>query len=227
MTSVLFSKNTVRLRHLLVRLMAPKLYENACVASRPMIDFVYKNLKDKQLMGVEVGVAFGDNAENMLKTLKLKKLYLVDPYVPYVEDGKRWNYMPIEEDGRSWNYSKAMFLMKKRLQKFQDRITFLRMTSEEAIQLIPDNMDFVYIDGNHAYEYIKRDIQLYYPKVKEGGVIGGHDFTDHFGVMKAVIQFVESQGLRLNVRQKDWWIVKNYVNSTAHVGIDQQVVLYS
>ena len=47
--------------------------------------------------------------------------------------------------------------------------------SEDAVDDIPEKLDFVYIDGNHAYEYVKKDIGLYYPKLKKGGVIGGHD----------------------------------------------------
>ncbi len=36
--------------------------------------------------------------------------------------------------------------------------------------------DWIYIDGNHLYEFVKQDLQLYYPKVKPGGCITGDDY---------------------------------------------------
>ena len=82
----------------------------------------------------------------------------------------------------------------------------------------PDDVDFVYIDGNHSYEFVKKDIELYYPKVRNGGILGGHDFN-LYGVAKAVVEFIDKNNLKLcnsktNDKYKeverfiDWWIVK-------------------
>ena len=47
--------------------------------------------------------------------------------------------------------------------------------------------DFVYIDAQHTYEALMRDIGNYLPKIKRGGWIGGHDYSNSFtGVIKAV-----------------------------------------
>ena len=40
-----------------------------------------------------------------------------------------------------------------------------------------DSIDFIYIDGRHDYESIKLDLELYLPKLKNGGIIGGHDYN--------------------------------------------------
>jgi hypothetical protein len=51
------------------------------------------------------------------------------------------------------------------------------LTSEEAAPKIPDgSLDFAYIDANHAYEYVKRDIELWWPKIRDGGMLAGHDY---------------------------------------------------
>ena len=59
--------------------------------------------------------------------------------------------------------------------------------------------DYVYIDSNHSYECVKRDINQWYPKIKEGGIIAGHDYckrtvkrdtgTTALGVIEAVDEF--------------------------------------
>lgn len=36
-------------------------------------------------------------------------------------------------------------------------------------------LDFIFIDGNHFYEYVKQDFEMYSPLVKKGGVIAFHD----------------------------------------------------
>jgi hypothetical protein len=56
---------------------------------------------------------------------------------------------------------------------------------------------------------VKCDIELYYPLVKDGGVFGGHDFTPSLlGVPRAVLEFVDNEGLELCGRGVDWWVIK-------------------
>ena len=53
----------------------------------------------------------------------------------------------------------------------------IRMTSIEAATLYADNsIDFVFIDGDHEFDSVMADIAAWFPKVKSGGVISGHDF---------------------------------------------------
>ena len=78
---------------------------------------------------------------------------------------------------------------------------------------IPDNLDFVYIDGNHQYEFVAKDIKTYYPKLKKGGVLGGHDMyngfcSEHNGVVQAVAEFAIKNNLQLCVELPDWWVIK-------------------
>lgn len=65
----------------------------------------------------------------------------------------------------------------------------MKMTSEEASAYFKDEVfDFVYLDGNHNYEFVRKDIDLWWPKVKIGGYFGGHDYSNLAcgGVKKAV-----------------------------------------
>jgi len=76
----------------------------------------------------------------------------------------------------------------------QDRIRVIELKSDEARPLLgtptlyPRLFDYVWIDGDHSYEQVKRDIVNYGPFVREGGMIGGHDYGSetYQGVKKAV-----------------------------------------
>jgi hypothetical protein len=153
-----------------------------------------KNYQNKKLIGAEIGVEYGLNAKTMLKLLSIEKLYLIDPYV----------------DQEDTSGDRCYKDTKRYLAKYKDKIKFIRLTSEKAANEIPDNLDFVYLDGSHKYKIVKRDIELFYKKVKKGGIIGGHDFwASEVGVCKAVLEFAENNNLKLNGKLTDWWIIKN------------------
>ena len=62
---------------------------------------------------------------------------------------------------------------------------FFRMDSSEASSHIDnDYLDFVYIDGNHSFEYVQSDLDSYYPKVKVGGyiILDDWNWRDESGV---------------------------------------------
>lgn len=67
-------------------------------------------------------------------------------------------------------------------------IKILRMDSMEASKLFSDNsIKMVFLDTNHNYEYVLDEINHWYPKVKDQGIISGHDIH-HEGVYKAVME---------------------------------------
>jgi hypothetical protein len=83
------------------------------------------------------------------------------------------------------------------------------MTSDEALSRIPDNIDFVYIDGNHSSPYVDNDIKQYYEKVAVGGILGGHDFSVNFpDVCRAVLNFSDKNKLPFSGKEIDWWFIK-------------------
>jgi len=163
-----------------------------------MISFCKQYFENRRVKGLEIGVASGGNAVSMSKLLNLKMLYLVDPYKKYYDHG---NYITFYYDMKD----SAKILVSRTGVNHK----FIYKSSEEAVKEIPDNLDFIYIDGNHTYPFIKKDLSLYYPKVKPGGVFGGHDFSmHHIGVVQAVSEFIGSTHAHLFGKSVDWWVIK-------------------
>lgn len=157
-------------------------------------------VKGENLVGVEIGVFNGRHALHLLKKLSIKKLYLIDPYEVY-------NEYQGEEMGGEDNIIKAKGIAKKKLKWFNN-IVWVYKKSSECLNDIPNNIDFIYLDNNHSYKIIKKDIEDYWGKVKVGGVMGGHDIN-FICVANAVSEFVVKHNLDLNIRMDDWWVVKN------------------
>lgn len=171
------------------------LYEEVRSSTR----FAKKLFGDKPLIVVEIGTQRGANARSICNNLNVKKIYCIDPYDDYIE--KR-------QDGKhDLNFSRFLATAKDRLKGYP--VVIIEKYSADAIDDIPDNADFIYIDGNHDCEFVREDITLYYKKLRSGGVLAGHDFCGNFlGVVYAVIEFTDGKGLKLHTKHADWWFVK-------------------
>ncbi len=142
----------------------------------------------------------------------MKQLYLIDPYLEY-DDFKGTNKGWDTKTQRDFDFFYEKARRRLSVYDFNSSVTFIRQKSCDAAAKIPDDLDFVYIDGNHNYDYVKRDLELYYPKLNAGGVVGGDNFESIFpGVAKAVIEFTEKHGLKIYGARSDqsyeWWVVK-------------------
>ena len=83
----------------------------------------------------------------------------------------------VESHDSSWqeNFNECYEATKKRLASFNYEI--IRKFSMDAVKDFADNsLDFVFIDGNHSFQYVVNDIAEWSKKVKVGGIISGHDY---------------------------------------------------
>jgi len=164
----------------------------------------------KDLVGAEIGVAGGEHALSLLKTLSIKKLYLIDPYdiyETYTEGRQHYG-----ADGSGLNKFRAS--AEKLLSEYSDRIEWVGKMSSDAASLITEELDFVYIDGNHAEDFVSQDINNFFPKLSSRGVIGGHDFyngfqREHDGVVSAVLSSAGLKDFQMRVEIPDWWVEIN------------------
>ena len=83
-----------------------------------------------------------------------------------------------------------------------------RLHTFQASKLFDDNsIDFLYIDTAHEFEHVKKEINLWFPKVRPGGMIAGHDFF-YPGVLSAVRDFSLKYGVEISNINSSWFGTK-------------------
>lgn len=169
------------------------------------------NLRGK---GVEIGVCKATFSVEVLSKWGGERYFAIDPWREFPKE----TYIDLANRPQV-EQEYTFRIAKDRLAEFGERVEIIRATSVEAAPSFADEtLDFVYIDGQHHYEAVSEDIALWYPKVKPGGLLCGHDYLDGFvdnavfGVRRAVDEFVTREGLSLVVSlEKDfpsWFVVK-------------------
>lgn len=77
-----------------------------------------------------------------------------------------------------------------KLTEYGDRSKFYKMDTVAAAKKVPDqSLDFIFIDAGHAYENVIADLRAWYPKIRSGGYVTGHD-CNHPGVKRAIDEFL-------------------------------------
>jgi hypothetical protein len=150
-------------------------------------------------VGAEVGSREGMYARKLLKNKRITQLFVIDPFAPYQDEGCWTTYQ-----------QQSRYLLAADLILYRDMARVARIflpSTEAAKQFKPGELDFVYIDANHSYESVKEDVATWFPKVKPGGILGGHDYEPKFpGVVKAVNEFVSGRSdIKLQSGDKEWW----------------------
>lgn len=108
----------------------------------------------------------------------------VDPHT-ILDMGKNAKRSEHEKDQ---GYATEKYMSAVTRMKDFPQYTLLRKTSVEGAKLLPDHyFDLVYIDADHSYDHAYEDYSIWVHKVKEGGIIAGHDYdSSHPGVVQAV-----------------------------------------
>jgi Methyltransferase domain len=174
---------------------------------------------EKLKVGAELGVQSGYFALTMLNNWPTcTKYYLVDVWrqlANYVD------FSNVEDASQETLYEQT----KNALKKWENKTTFLRMLTSEAVKYIDNySLDFLYIDARHDYCGTKTDLELYWPKLRPGGILAGHDFkyaeevvngqdwsicsdgNHHPGAVRgAVEEFAKLHTLQIVTTWKDSW----------------------
>ena len=154
----------------------------------------------KSSVGVEIGVWAGDLSAAILRAVRPVRLHLLDP----------WAFAPDERYEQAWyggaragSQAEMDEVYERVLQRFETEIAdgavvIHRSTSAEVAAGFEDaSLDWVYVDGNHLYEYVRTDLELFAPKVRPGGLLAGDDYGAagwwDDGVRRAVDRFLVTQ----------------------------------
>ena len=159
----------------------PKYFENSRILSSrfEMLDILPKNA-----ICAEIGVDHGDFSEQILSLTHPRKLHLID----------KW--------GDEARYHDGLKLLVN--EKFSEQIKAEQVEinlgySVDVLKTFSDNyFDWAYLDTVHDYDYTKKELATLKDKVKDNGIIAGHDFVIgnwfagyKYGVIEAVLEFCQ------------------------------------
>ena len=154
--------------------------------------------------GVEVGVFHGITAANLLALIPELQLYGVDPWTAFPSDAEQPRPDHIQQLGDTQTLYWGLPIALRHLVINANRWHPIRLPSVKAARCFDDGeLDFIFIDANHRYEAVKADIETWWPKVRHGGLLIGHDYEPKRfpGVCRAVDEF--SKEIQQAVIHKD------------------------
>jgi hypothetical protein len=158
----------------------------------------------KNSVCAEIGVHRGDFSARILQIVNPKELHLIDPW-KYEQSStyKEAMYGGKAEGGQAEMDARCQAVR----QRFDAEIRSGRMVIHRDFSntvlggFSDDYFDWVYIDGNHLYEFVRQDLELCFKKTKPGGYLTGDDYQAggwwQGGVKKAVDEFVREKPVQL------------------------------
>ena len=150
---------------------------------------------DDNIIMAEVGCYAGESTEFFMKSKKIKILYAIDlwadPLSNYENILSTHNFNEVENE---FDNKMAVY-----------NIVKMKMPLEEALPSLP-MLDAIYIDANHDFDFVLADLLHAAKKVKQGGIIAGHDYAKETpGVIKAVNQVFEKPDI---IFSDSSWLIK-------------------
>lgn len=173
----------------------------------------------------EIGVLSGKISERiLLRNNSVKMLYMIDPWMEYVNinqsESKDKTLLNYNQDKWEDTYLKACNLSNR----FKDRTKIIRKTSVEASKLFEDNFfDAVIIDADHTYKSVVLDVLSWIPKIKDDGVLYGHDYSAGWDdVVRAVNNIFNKDFIRMD--NSYWKVVLNSLNKEQYLNIAKNLL---
>jgi predicted O-methyltransferase YrrM len=166
---------------------------------RESLKFAVEHFQDRPVVSVEVGVAAGANAMKIFKALNTAQMFLIDSWT-----------LAYNHESHAWLLETC-----KAFERLTSKVFIVRHQAIGASQIFnKDQIDYLYLDDNHAPQHVYNELVAYYDKVKSGGIMAGHDWADNGRASKAVKEFCAKNDLEYSFAQNDgekvadWWIVK-------------------
>lgn len=151
---------------------------------------LYATLEYKK--GAEIGVEGGRFSRQICVQNPGVELLAIDAWLRYPGYDRKLGQGQVD---------KLLEQARQRLQPYD--ATIIRAFSMDAVRdVAPDSLDFVYIDGNHRFDYVMQDIIEWSKRVRRGGIVSGHDYyhSRQVDVVAAVDAYVKAHGIG------EWWL---------------------
>lgn len=162
-------------------------------------------LEQKYKTFVEVGCKEGRTTGFILKHVPDARVIAIDPWITQEKSADK-----TKETYEDWDFEKIEKEFLANVGENKGRCGMLRMTSEEAagVGVMEGQFDLVFIDALHDYEHVKQDIGLWWPKVRIGGILAGHDFNHKWpGCERAVAESFDLMHVGV-APDSVWFVIK-------------------
>ena len=158
---------------------------------------------------IEIGSAFGGNAQFMLNVAPhIGSMVCIDP------DWKTDQNIIIKQEWTQWirdgfniKDGTTSFEYASKLLAPYPQAKLYPLFSPQECEWWTGTVDMIFEDANHESETLRQNIEFWYPFVKTGGIISGHDYNDP-NVSSEIIKIAEELKLELNVESTVWWMIK-------------------
>jgi len=163
----------------------------------PELTWLYETAK-RQSTIVEVGSWKGRSTHALLTGCKNGVVTAIDTWAGSID--------PRDDTNRLAKQENILEVFKKNVGHFPN-LKIVQSPGMEAVKNYADNsIDMVFIDAGHTYEEVFEDITAWLPKVKDTGIISGHDYMPQtwMGVCQAVDEILGP----INRADSIWWIPK-------------------
>jgi hypothetical protein len=147
-----------------------------------MQKLIYEKFKDYdgEIKLLEIGSWAGGSVFTWIDIFesmeKKYKIYCIDPWEDYISDqGDLWTHKTMKKALKK-NKIYKLFLHNILSSGFSQNVSILRGSTEEMTKVLKkDSFDIVFIDGNHAYDFVRKDLELTSTLVKNNGILSGDD----------------------------------------------------
>lgn len=163
-----------------------------------LLKTITKLITSDNLKIIEIGVYKG-------RCTAMWNVFLINQNINY-------NYYAVDHFQGSTEHEKNVDyynICKNNLVSILDNISLIKNDSESESKNYPDNFfDIIYVDASHDYESVIKDLDLWFPKLKKGGIMCGDDYVMGWpGVVRAVNEFFGTKKINL-VGTQQWWVKK-------------------
>jgi hypothetical protein len=148
--------------------------------------------EDCDLRGIEIGVLNGETSRHLLSLGEYIRLIGIDPIIP---------------DSMETSLIGSLEFIRQNTDFAGERWEFLQDYSYDVhSQFVNESVDFLFIDGDHTYDAVRQDYELYFPKIRKGGLIFFHDSRMnrggapfHVGSSKFVDELIDDPNLPMDL----------------------------
>ena len=117
--------------------------------SRPSTLQALEKFGNKEIRAIEIGCASGNNSLDILSNLNVKEFTIIDPY-EFIKN----NYDDYTKERLRLMRTQA----ERKLKKYSSKINWIYQLSGDALSSISGKYDFIYVDGDHSYDYAYQDM---------------------------------------------------------------------